>query len=844
MKLPQGKWIAASLLLGVVVVLIAMSVTSHSGNQQSKLDDLVTKYYRQLVLEEPYEENRQVAEEIYQLGIESGDELVEARGLIRLAFTELIYGRWANDWKAKLEKAESICGNKQSTAYCELLMFRGFKRGNWDQEVREGTRELDEAIRMAKQLRNDQTLSFAHSYLALLYNYDNRDEVSLEQALIGLKIADSIEDDALAFMSLRLTANTLRMLDQEETAVPYVERMIELQPHNIHTQFAAFGAGLPNRLEEESIRMLKKLNAKTSKRQMDWARIGRYTVFLKMVNQRKGNYEVAMELLEKAQDCYLKAKSFELVKRLEGNRISLLIEMGEFDTARSTFHELVDVQGESKLRIRMSDRIDILENLGDYEEALRWTHRLLGHTREEMRAKIKHVEVATEEFLQAELRNREFIDFEKAQQDRASFQWYLLLIILACAAVLVAVGVTRYRTLEQSRNNLERLVNDRTESLRVAYEAAELAAESKGEFLARVNHEIRNPLQAILGYSDLIQHHSVWDDSEKRGRYLSGIRSSSEHLMSLVNDVLEVTEIARGAVIAKEESFDVDDVMNDVLVILSESAESKGLEIDFHSDLEQTKFFGDSSILRQILINLAGNAIKQTSVGFVKTTFSGEADSAGNTILLKGSVEDSGPGIPHEYHKYLFEPFAKLPNSHLGKGLGLHITKLLVETLGGKLEFETEVGFGSRFMFEIPYRLNSQATVSFEKSVELDSSLKILVVDDKQVIREIACRQLVQLGYQSDSCGDLPTTIEKITSWQPDIVLLDLRMPEHDGFHVLQKIWAEFVSPPRIIAMTGDATAQVRRSVVEAGFNGFIAKPFRLSQLKKLVEQASQSTSY
>ncbi len=831
------------MLCVAVVAIVALSLTEQSGARQSRLDNLVTEYYQQLAYGKPYQESRAVAESIHRLGVESGDDMIRARGLIRLVFTELTYGRWRNDWVAKLEEAESICGSKQSVAACELLMFRGFKKGNWDHEFDEGIKELDEAIRMARQLRNDEALSIAHSFSAMLYNYDNRDEVALEQALIGVKIADSVSDDGLAYIALRLSTLVFCSLDQNKMAIPYVKRMLELQPKNVYSQYAAFCVELPNELEEESGRLLKKLKAKSKKSLMDWSRIGRNTAFLKMIKQREGKLDEAMELLDEAKECFVKAQSLECVKGLEGDRISLLIEMGELEMAREKFHELIEVQGESQSSIRMSDRIYILEHLGDFEEALRWTHQLFGHTSEGMKERVQHVEGATDTFLQAEIRNREFVDLENAQQKRASFQWYLLLIVLGCASVFVAVGVTRYRTLQQSRNNLEQLVNDRTESLRVAYEAAELAAESKGEFLARVNHEIRNPLQAILGYSDLIQHESVWDDSEKRGRFLSGIRSSSEHLMSLVNDVLEVTEIARGAIVAKEESFDVKEVMNDVLVILSESADAKGIELSFQSELEETQFFGDCTILRQILINLAGNAIKQTSVGFVRAKFSGHANFADDTILLKGLVEDSGPGIPEAYHKYLFEPFAKLPNSHLGKGLGLHITKLLVETLGGKLQFETEVGFGSRFIFEILYRLNPQSTVSHEKNVELDSSLKILVVDDKQVIREIACRQLARLGYQADSCGALPETIKRISSWQPDIVLLDLRMPEHDGFHVLKKIRSECVTTPLVIAMTGDATDQVRRSVVDAGFNGFIAKPFRLSQLKKLVEQAGRSAS-
>ena len=310
--------------------------------------------------------------------------------------------------------------------------------------------------------------------------------------------------------------------------------------------------------------------------------------------------------------------------------------------------------------------------------------------------------------------------------------------------------------------------------------------------------------------------------------------------MSLVNDVIELTKIEEGVVSLSETNFNLDSVIHEVLEILSESATKKHLELNL--DLEQCHQFdlhGDETMFRQILINLLSNAIKYTEHGHVSLKLA-TAQPEEELIQLVVQISDSGPGIPKEMHSLIFEPFADLPQSHLGKGLGLSITKSLTELMNGLIEFESVPGQGTKFTVTLPFghprRMSNEVN-----DVDISSDIRrILVVDDKKIICDIVCRQLTQLKLEARSCAD-PKEVKNVAkSWKPDLILLDLRMPNRCGFEVLADIKSK--TPDQIvIAMTGDSTDEIREKTINSGFDGFLAKPFQISQLRDAINKTSKS---
>ena len=380
-------------------------------------------------------------------------------------------------------------------------------------------------------------------------------------------------------------------------------------------------------------------------------------------------------------------------------------------------------------------------------------------------------------------------------------------------------------------------------SMYQALAAAEQANSAKTTFLNNMSHDIRTPMNAIIGFTALCAK-SV-DDPEKITEYLSKIATSSNHLLSLINDILDMSRIESGKVRIEAQEVYLPDVFHDLRTIIQSDAANKNLELLIDTlDIKDENVFCDKLRLNQILLNLMSNAIKYTN--------------AGGTVSLKVEqrpceredhaeflfrVRDTGIGMSKEFLKVLFQPFERMQSATVsgiqGTGLGMAITKNLVEMMGGTITVTSEEGKGSEFTVTLQFK-KSTAKVVCEKQepVNMDfTGKKVLLVEDNALNREIAVEILQEVGLTVDTANDGDVAVEKLrgaAEGQYDLVLMDVQMPKLDGYTATREIRTldnPFVANIPIIAMTANAFEEDKRKSFEAGMDGHLSKPIEIPKL-------------
>ncbi|MEE3717692.1 response regulator [Tumidithrix elongata RA019] len=397
-------------------------------------------------------------------------------------------------------------------------------------------------------------------------------------------------------------------------------------------------------------------------------------------------------------------------------------------------------------------------------------------------------------------------------------------------------------TLKQINAELEIRVEERTAQLTTAKEAAESANRAKTTFLSNMSHELRTPLNIILGFSQLLAADDSLDREQREE--VEHINTSGNHLLSLINDILEMARIESGQVTFKADSFDLYELLDKLEGMFHRQAQFKGLQLKLLKSSDDLPRYveTDKGKLTQVLINLIGNAIKFTDTGSVTLRVTSDRDR----IFFE--VEDTGSGIEADEIETLFQPFIqskrKDPRQE-GTGLGLPISRQFVELMGGLLTAESQLGSGSIFRFFVPFKQSQNPNPHpTRKAIALapyQTKYRILVVDDLWANRQPLVKFLQLLGFEVKEAGNGREAIALWNSWQPHLIWMDMRMPEMDGYMATSQIRArerqEQQSPIKILALTASAFEEDRTRVLAVGCDDFIRKPYEEEViLQKLTE--------
>ncbi len=408
--------------------------------------------------------------------------------------------------------------------------------------------------------------------------------------------------------------------------------------------------------------------------------------------------------------------------------------------------------------------------------------------------------------------------------------------------------------LFQTAINLEQKVNERTVELERALETlkrnandlltardqAQSASRAKSDFLAVMSHEIRTPLNGVLGVTDLLSRTAL---DEEQSRLVGLVQTSGEALLTVINDVLDFSKIEAGRMTLEETVFDPRELLLSASELFGPRVRAKGLELHTESDPSLPKaVLGDPSRLRQVLMNLIGNAVKFTERGSVRVRVFRPLASEER---YRFEIGDTGIGIPVEAQAGLFQPFAQADSSTTrrfgGTGLGLAITRQLVELMGGQIELRSEPGHGSTFWFDLPLRESDiLPEESFEELVAaFRCSAQVLVVEDNKVNQLVARKQLERFGARVDVAANGLEALDAVGRCTYDVIFMDCQMPEMDGFEATRAIrrgeTADHAIP--ILALTANAFSGDEKRCREAGMNEFLTKPLRPAQLVRALHR-------
>lgn len=671
---------------------------------------------------------------------------------------------------------------------------------------------LDKALEIAEKIDDRKSQGKIHTKIAkvqFLINQQDQANISLSKAL---EIQRDIDDYSNAAISYNIKGVFLSTKEEYENSLVYF-----LSAKTLFEQ-----EGLKEYISEVTLNEAKALIA------------------LKRYDEAKAQLEKTIII----------AKKYDQRRRLS----SALIQSGKVSSSLNN-DELALSQVEKGLSIAQSDTI--LENVNQAYLTLSDIHQKKGDYKNSLNYVKKHIQLS-DSILNIKRENLEsgitgqylnnYKDAENAQLQQqidevsaeSTFTRITTILSIALITILSLLTLSLYKN-NNIRLKTNNMLHKKNDELIVAKEKAELASKTKANFLSTVTHELRTPLYAVTGLTNMLL------DEEPKAhqvQHLKSLKFSGDYLLTFINDILQINKIEANKVDLDPEQFNLKNKLENVISALSNSAKDNAtqLHFDYEDGLPET-YLGDQLKISQILINLLGNAIKFTKDGDIWVR-AYKINQKEKMYTLRFEIEDNGIGITKEKQDHMFESFSQgsvqINRKYGGTGLGLSIVKGLIQILKGKIHLKSELGKGTTFFFEIPLeyskKIKTPEVVDVKKSNKMKDldlkDIKILIVEDNKINQMITKKILNKMDLYCDVVDNGEAAVEQVKSVKYNVVLMDIHMPGISGLEAT-KIIRTFDKELTIFALTAVTLEDKMHEFGEAGFDDIISKPFKQEDFEK-----------
>lgn len=565
-----------------------------------------------------------------------------------------------------------------------------------------------------------------------------------------------------------------------------------------------------------------------------------------------GEYKTAKETLEKT---IILAKQHDQINTLSSayiNNSKVLQKLGNSDLALSMVKEGLILAETNNIPEYIKDSYltlsVIYQENKNYKLANEYLRKHIQLSDSLLEIKRENLSPAKKSQLINEYKDAERKQMEvKLEEADASNNLTRITTILSIALItilsLLTLSLYKNNNIRLKTNNMLHKKND---ELLIAKEKAELASKTKANFLSTVTHELRTPLYAVTGLTNMLLDENPKQDQIQ---HLKSLKFSGDYLLTFINDILQINKIEANKVDLDPEIFNLKKKVENVISALSNSALDNNIQLHYEYDSElPSTFMADQLKISQILINLIGNAIKFTKDGDIWVRLK-KLDDGSENYLIGFEIEDNGIGITKEKQEHMFESFSQgsiqINRKYGGTGLGLSIVKGLIEILKGKIYLKSELGKGSTFFFEIPLKYAPEPVMTekpqpFNETNILDfTNIKILVVEDNKINQMITRKILNKMNLYCDVVDNGEDAVERVQEERYDVVLMDIHMPGISGLEAT-RIIRTFDKELTIFALTAVTLDDKMHEFDEAGFDDIISKPFKQEDFEKKLYNALQ----
>lgn len=681
----------------------------------------------------------------------------------------------------------------------------------------EAQNNLDEALELAEKLDNKKSSGLIHTIKGRLQFINDEEDNAIKSLNKAIEIQRITKDDANLADSYKTLGEVFVKKKDFSQASDYFKSAKNL------FQQEGLDAGLAETLLAEGKAF--------------------------MLNQR---YSRARSVIEQS---LAQAKKINALKTQSDALINhgvIYSKLGDHEKALTYANEGLQIAKENKYTNILNEGYlvasDINQNIGNYKLSTEYLklHIKLSDSLRNIKSTFSSKDREIQNKLNDEIeKNKEVVEKLETFEDDKNLNTLTSILSVALITILSLLTLSLYKN-NNIRLKTNNMLHKKNGELIIAKEKAELASKTKANFLSTVTHELRTPLYAVTGLSNMLL-----DENPKpeQVQHLKSLKFSGDYLLTFINDILQINKIEANKVEVEPESFNLKKKINNIVLALNNSAQDNNVKIHFEYDKDLPEnFIADQLKISQILINLVGNSIKFTKDGdiWIRVYKIEQKDS---TYTLRFEVEDNGIGISQEKQDNMFESFSQgsiqINRKYGGTGLGLSIVKGLIDILKGKIYVKSELEKGTTFYFEIPLEYTSveeakeKKVTYFSGNVEdLDlTKVKILVVEDNKINQMITKKILTKMNLKCDIIDNGEDAVDMIKANNYDIILMDIHMPGISGMEATKRVRA-FDKELTIFALTAVTIEDKMHEFEEAGFTDIIPKPFKQEEFEKKLYNA------